>query len=65
MLLKVVQMVTLTSLKQDWFSKGKPKSMVLSMNNSLLHGDLEEEIYIEQLVGLCAQGEFELVYKLR
>jgi hypothetical protein len=38
---------------------------LLDIKNAFLHGDLEEEIYMEQPPGFVAQGECDLVCKLR
>ena len=37
----------------------------LDIKNAFLHGDLEEDIYMEQPPGFVAQGEYDLVCKLR
>ena len=36
-----------------------------NIKNDFLHGDLVEEIYMEQPPGFVAQGEFSLVCRLR
>ena len=36
----------------------------LDIKNAFLHGDLEEDIYMEQPPGFVAQGEYDLVCKL-
>ena len=36
----------------------------LKIKNAFLHGDLDEEIYMEQPLGFVAQGECGLVCKL-
>ena len=37
----------------------------LDIKNDFLHGELLEEVYMEQPLGFVAQGEFGLVCKLR
>jgi len=37
----------------------------LDIKNVFLHGDLEEDIYMEQPLGFVAQGEYDRVCKLR
>ena len=37
----------------------------LDIKNTFLHGDLQEEVYMEQLPGFVAQGESNVVCKLK
>ncbi|RVX18320.1 Serine/threonine-protein kinase ATM [Vitis vinifera] len=55
---KVVLMVRSIALRPAWLLK-------LDIKNALLHGELLEEVYMEQSPGFVAQGESSLACKLR